>query len=201
MRQLAKFGGHTRELVRAAALRVGPTSMRKLLSRPEQHDHGTTQTSIYERPFVKRGVADSVWQASRTSPSPSASVDVTGARWPDLVRWQFVGATSCELATTQYRTSRLNGKWRVSHSAVAHRARTSSGSAVGTNQHGLSLGAETNRLWSVSTRCALLLRPLSAAGWACHAMVKNFAGFSRRPSRSMIGSHMCLQRQHSKGRR
>src|SRR5262245_44057643 len=35
--------------------RVGPTSMRKPLSRPERDDHGTSQTSIYERAFVKRG--------------------------------------------------------------------------------------------------------------------------------------------------
>ena len=130
----------------------------------------------------------------RATTSLAASVDPTDARWPGLLRWQFVGATSCELATTQSRTSRLNGKWRVSHSAVAHRAKTSSGSAVGTNQHGLSLGAETDRLWSVSTRCALPLRPLSGAGWACHAMVKNCAGFCRRPSRSMLGSHIWLQR-------
>jgi hypothetical protein len=125
-----------------------------------------------------------------------ASVDHTDARWPDLVRWQFVGATSCELATTQSRTSRLNGKWRVSHSAVAHRAKTSSGSAVGTKQHSLSLGVETDRFWSVSARCALPLRPLSGAGSACHAIVKNCAGSCRRPSRSKLECHIC--RRHGR---
>jgi hypothetical protein len=35
--------------------RVGPTSMRKPQSRPARDDCGTSQTSIYERAFVKRG--------------------------------------------------------------------------------------------------------------------------------------------------
>jgi hypothetical protein len=39
----------------ALTARFGPTSMRKPLSRPERDDHGTSQTSIYERAFVKRG--------------------------------------------------------------------------------------------------------------------------------------------------
>ena len=35
---------------------------------------------IYERPVVKRGGADFVSQGSRTSPSPSASVDLAHLR-------------------------------------------------------------------------------------------------------------------------
>ena len=41
---------------------------------------GASQTPIYERAFVKRGGADSVSRASRTSPSPSASVDLAHLR-------------------------------------------------------------------------------------------------------------------------
>jgi hypothetical protein len=48
---------------------------------------GDTQDSIYERAFVKRGGADFVFRVSRTSPSPSASVDLAHLR---PVRGQLV---------------------------------------------------------------------------------------------------------------
>jgi hypothetical protein len=44
----------SRQIASRVAL-LGPTSMRKPLSRPERVDRGTSQTSNYERSFVKRG--------------------------------------------------------------------------------------------------------------------------------------------------
>ena len=44
------------------------------------------------------------------------AVDVTDARWPDLVQCQFFGTTRFELAASRPRMSRLNGKWQVSQS-------------------------------------------------------------------------------------
>src|SRR5208337_2451795 len=48
--------------------------------RTNQGGIGQAKRTIYERPVVKRGGADFVSQGSRTSPSPSASVDLAHLR-------------------------------------------------------------------------------------------------------------------------
>jgi len=40
------------------AARVGPTSMRKALSRSEQDEHGTSQTSIQHHPLLRSTMSD-----------------------------------------------------------------------------------------------------------------------------------------------
>jgi hypothetical protein len=49
-------------------------------TKPDTHLLRRSQTPIYERALVKRGGADFVSRASRTSPSPSASVDLAHLR-------------------------------------------------------------------------------------------------------------------------
>ncbi len=52
----------------------------RLLLRTNQGGIELENKPIYERPVVKRGGADFVSQGSRTSPSPSASVDLAHLR-------------------------------------------------------------------------------------------------------------------------
>ncbi|HMF38598.1 MAG TPA: hypothetical protein VKF17_18305, partial [Isosphaeraceae bacterium] len=52
----------------------------RLLLRTNQGEIEPENKAIYERPVVKRGGADFVSQGSRTSPSPSASVDLAHLR-------------------------------------------------------------------------------------------------------------------------
>src|SRR5208282_945768 len=52
----------------------------RLLLRTNQGGIERKNEPIYERPVVKRGGADFVSQGSRTSPSPSASVDLAHLR-------------------------------------------------------------------------------------------------------------------------
>src|SRR5271157_2972622 len=52
----------------------------RLLLRTNQGGIEPENKPIYERPVVKRGGADFVSQGSRTSPSPSASVDLAHLR-------------------------------------------------------------------------------------------------------------------------
>ena len=55
-----------------------PLAIMKLTS--DYSDFFMQNEPIYERPVVKRGGADFVSQGSRTSPSPSASVDLAHLR-------------------------------------------------------------------------------------------------------------------------
>ena len=58
-----------------------PASKVELATDREVHEHeNSTNEAIYERGVVKRGGADFVSQGSRTSPSPSASVDLAHLR-------------------------------------------------------------------------------------------------------------------------
>src|SRR5271166_848916 len=60
-------------------LRSRPPFWNRLLERLEAKSSRQNEP-IYERPVVKRGGADFVSQGSRTSPSPSASVDLAHLR-------------------------------------------------------------------------------------------------------------------------
>jgi hypothetical protein len=66
-----------REELRSFRIRIGSgVQVRVLQKRESREPQNVTNEPIYEREVVKRGGADFVERGSRTSPSPSASVDL-----------------------------------------------------------------------------------------------------------------------------